>query len=86
MTHIHTYIHTLAVYRSNLPMRRQVKQSAQDLIESRKYRLMKTVFDGLKSVSIGEFSKRKANAERRKMVEEIRRELSVKFMNQGQLG
>jgi len=75
-----------AVYRSNLPMRRQVKQSAEDMIESRKYRLLKYIFGGLKAVSIGEFSTRKANAVRRGLVEEIRRELSEKYKSQGQLG
>lgn len=75
-----------SVYRKNAPIRRMVKRLAEEKIEFKKYQFLKLVFDSLKSVSVGELSSRKANAVRRKMIEEIRKDLSQQFRSRGLLG
>jgi histone H3/H4 len=67
------------VCRQNAPVRRAVKQAAEHKIEDKRMELLRKVFKGLFAVSVGELSTRNANAVRRKLLDEIRLELSEKY-------
>lgn len=67
------------VCRQNAPVRRMVKQLAEEKINHKRLTLLRTVFDGLRSASVGDLSTRNANAVRRKLIDSIRLELSEKY-------
>lgn len=87
-------MHTLAVfynawayiYRQNLSTRRAVRAGAEEKIRMKRMQLLRNVFDGLRAASVGKFSTRNANAERRKLIDSIREELSQELMRKGSLG
>ena len=74
------------VCRQNAPLRRSIRQQAEDRIQSKKRSWLKAVFDGFKAVTVGRISKKNANLERRKLVESIRLELSRELIQQGESG
>lgn len=67
------------VCRQNAPVRRMVKQQAEEKINRKRLMLLRKVFDGLRSASVGDLSTRNANAVRRKLIDSIRLELSEKY-------
>lgn len=74
------------VCRQNAPLRRSVRQAAEDRIKSKKMNWLRAVFNGLKAVTIGKISTKNANNERRKLVDSIRQELSRELIQQGETG
>eukprot|EP01038_Epipyxis_sp_PR26KG_P013945 gene13945-18702_t len=70
------------ISKKNAPLRRSVKQAAMEKIENLRLSRMRKVFDGLHAVTIGKFSKKNANRERRLLIDTIRLELSQKFQAQ----
>lgn len=67
------------VCRQNAPVRRMVKQGAEEKINRKRLMLLRKVFDGLRAASVGDLSTRNANLMRRKLIDSIRLELSEKY-------
>ena len=75
-----------AVCRQNAPVRRAMRRAADERIEQKRMQLLRIVFRGLHAASIGTLSTRNANAERRKLIDSIRQELSAELKARGLLG
>ena len=75
-----------AIYRTNLPMRKTIKQAAEEKIEFKKMQWLRAVYDAFRSATVGTSSTKHANLERHKLVERLRRELSRNLIARGMLG
>jgi hypothetical protein len=64
------------IYRQNAPMRRDMRRRAAEKIAAYQLRVVRHHFVALKAVTIVKLSRKHANAERRKLMDQIRYELS----------
>lgn len=80
------YTKWAAVYRQNAPMRRAMRQAAEDRIRDKRYNFMLRHFSELKAVTVGSMSRKHANNERRMMIDQIRANMSRKLLLDGDLG
>lgn len=71
------------ITQQNNPMRRSVKAAAEEKINLKRMQLLKSTFEAMVSVLIGKSSTKHAIAERRKLLEEIRRDLSARYVSLG---
>jgi hypothetical protein len=74
------------ISKQNAPMRKRVRRLAEEKIVSKTVAWLREVFSALRSVLIGRFSTKQAIIERRRMTEDIRRDLSAKMMDKGLVG
>jgi len=74
------------ISKQNSPIRKKVRQAAEERILLKKRAWVRQVFDALRQVLIGRFSTKQAIVDRRRMLEDIRRDLSARMMDQGLLG
>lgn len=74
------------ISKQNSPIRKKVRMAAEERILLKKRAWIRQVFEALRQVLIGRFSTKQAILDRRRMLEDIRRDLSAKMMEQGLLG
>jgi len=87
-------IHTLnsvftkwtAIYRQNIPLRRKIKRVAEDMINQKKTRFLRTAFEGFRAATVGIFSRKHANNERQILLDNIRKEISSNLKARGLVG
>ena len=71
------------VSRSTAPLRRKIRAAANEMFYARLERAKRTMFDALRSVSVGKESRVQQNKERREFIAKIRFETSEKLKQQG---
>lgn len=76
----------LSVSRSTAPLRRKIRQAAENMAIERKNKALRDMFNALKSVCVGKMSRIQANKERRILIDRIRLETSEKLKKQGMCG
>lgn len=74
------------ISRQNAPVRLLMRENAAQRIEQTRLRLLRKVFDGLREVSIGSLSTKKAILERRVLMDRIRADLSSELQAAGLVG
>jgi len=70
------------ISKQNSPIRKKVRQAAEERILLKTRAWIRQVFDALRQVLIGRFSTRQAILDRRRMLEDIRRDLSSRMLEQ----
>lgn len=74
------------IAKQNAPMRKGVRQAAEEKIANKRLTLLTQVFTALKSVLVGTMSRKYAIQKRKQMIQVIRKELSYQLMLRGELG
>jgi len=80
------YIKWVAVTKQALPVRRAMYQAAMAKADAKNRALLLKVWTAFKSVTVGGKSTKQANLQRRKMIDEIREELSEALKAKGEIG
>ena len=73
------------IAKQSSPMRKKCRQGAEELFVAKLIAWQKRVFKAMKDVLIGRFSTKQRIMDRRRLLENIRRDLSAKLLDQVKL-